>query len=105
MTVIVVAIHQVPDFNCFKLAFDRGMASDRSDGLLSHRLYRATDDTNEVLVAFEIDTVEHAEAFLAKADQAWLEQAGLEVYPPMFVGEPIEIVEYDEASKPQRGNP
>ena len=38
-----------------------------------------TDDTNEVLVAFEIDTVEHAEAFLAKADQAWLEQAGLEV--------------------------
>jgi hypothetical protein len=98
MAVIVVGIHHVPNFDRFKRAFDRGMARHRGDGVLSHRLYRATDDANEVLVAFEIDTVEHAEAFLAKTDQAWLERAGMDVYPPMFLGEPIEIVEYDASS-------
>ena len=93
--VILVSTWEVPDFDRWKQAFDRGMARGPSPGLLAHRVYRATDDANEILLAFDFDTLEHATAFMAGAEEAWLERAGLDVYPPAFVGEPIEDVRYD----------
>ncbi|MET0144903.1 MAG: hypothetical protein ABW122_14050 [Ilumatobacteraceae bacterium] len=92
--VVVVAVHEVPDYERWKRAFDRGMELIVSPGMLAHRLYHATDAADEVLVAFDFDTLENAEAFLASADQAWLDNAGLDVYPPVFVGRPVEIVDH-----------
>jgi len=92
--VIIVSTYEVADYERWKRALDRGLAHQPIPGLLAHRLYRAVDDADEILVQFEFDDLEHANAFLAGADEAWLERAGLDVYPPAFVGEPIEAVDY-----------
>jgi hypothetical protein len=92
--VIVVAIHQPPDYSRWKRAFDIAMGFKGHDGLIGYRLFRAADDAAEILVALDFDTVGHAEEWLAKADQTWLDKAGLTMYPPTFVGEPIEEAQY-----------
>jgi hypothetical protein len=94
--VILVSTWQVPDYDRWRRAFDRGMAGVVNPGLLAHRLYRAVDDPDEILVQFEFDTVEHATRFMSRADEKWLDRAGLDVYPPSFLGEPIEDVRHDE---------
>ncbi|MET0907932.1 MAG: hypothetical protein ABWZ99_00570 [Ilumatobacteraceae bacterium] len=81
---------QVPDFDRWKRAFDAGMARSERSGLLAYRVCRAFDEADEILLEFEFDTHDHAIAWMAHADEAWLAHAGLDVYPPMFVGEPIE---------------
>lgn len=88
--VIVVSTWQVPDFARWKEAFDDGMARSERSGLLAYRVCRALDEANEILLEFEFDTLDHALAWMARADEAWLARVGLDVYPPMFVGEPIE---------------
>jgi hypothetical protein len=88
--VIVVAIHQVPDYGRWKRAFDLAMGFEGHDGLIGYRLFQAADDASEILVALDFDTVPHAEAWLAKADQNWLDKAGMTMYPPTVVGEPID---------------
>lgn len=95
--VIVVAIHDVPDYGRWKQAFDRGMGVEAHTGMLRHRLFRAADDGDEICVEFDFDTVEHAEAFLGRADEEWLDDAGLTMYPPVFVGTRIEVVEHPVA--------
>ncbi len=92
--IVVVSTHDVADFERWKRAFDHGMAEVQQPGLVAHRLYRAVDDADEILVEFEFDELEHAKAFMARADEVWLERAGLDVYPPVFVGAPIEVVEH-----------
>ena len=67
-------------------------------GLIGYRLFRAADDAAEILVALDFDTVADAEAYLTKADQTWLDKAGLTMYPPTFVGEPIEEGQYSVRS-------
>lgn len=90
--VILVSTWEVPDFARWKEAFDAGMARSDRTGLRAYRVCRALDDADEILLEFEFDTREHATAWMGRADEAWLARAGVDVYPPMFLGEPIEDV-------------
>ncbi len=88
--VIVVSTWHVPDFGRWKEALDDGLARSDHSGLRAYRICRALDDPDEILVEFEFDSLRHATEWMARADGAWLARSGLDVYPPMFVGEPIE---------------
>ena len=92
---LVVGIHQVPAYDRWKRAFDWAMSLPGHVGLLGYRLYRAADDADEILVALDFERVADAEAWLMKADQAWLDKAGMSMYPPTFVGEPIDEGRYE----------
>jgi hypothetical protein len=91
--VIVSSVHEVRDFERWKGAFDRGMSANPTPGLLGYRLYRAVDDGDEILLSLTFASIADAEQFIEGADEAWLANAGLDVYPPMFVGTPLEIIE------------
>lgn len=58
-------------------------------------IYRAFDDRNEVMILQELDTEEHAIAWVEQPDAAaeWMSGAGVGVYPPLFVGKLQRILE------------
>lgn len=51
-------------------------------------IYQALDDRQEVMILQELDTEEHAIAWVEHPDAAaeWMSGAGMGVYPPLFVG-------------------
>lgn len=94
---LLVAIHPVRDFEAWKEAFDHRIPLRARTGVVRHWVFRAHDNANEVLVAIEVDTPENAERLLAEAGdlQVYFEKVGIEVYPSVFIGEQVEVVEYD----------
>ena len=58
-------------------------------------IYRAFDDRNEVMILQELDTEEHATAWVEQPDAAaeWMSGAGVGVYPPLFVGKLQRVLE------------
>jgi hypothetical protein len=89
--VLLVAIHPVRDYVTWGRMLAEGLQQLEGRGVVGHRLYRSVDDPNEVMVALELESKEHAEALLRDGDRlrAWLDQAGVEVYPSVFIGEEV----------------
>jgi bacterioferritin-associated ferredoxin len=88
-------IHSVPDFERWRsvLSDDPGLGR---PGLLHRSVYRSLDDPNEVMVEVEFETAEAARALLPSLDlREVLDRAGLEVYPPVFIGEELRELRYD----------
>ena len=86
--VLLVAIHPVRDFATWERMLSEGIQRLEGQGVVGHRLYRSVDDPNEVMVAMEFASKEHAEALLQQSEQlrAWLDQAGVDIYPSVFIG-------------------
>jgi hypothetical protein len=89
--VLLVAIHAVRDFATWERSLTEQLERLGALGVVGHRLYRSVDDPNEVMVALELESREHAEALMQDSEQlrAWLDRAGVEVYPSVFVGEEV----------------
>jgi hypothetical protein len=89
--VLLVAIHPVRDFATWERSLMGALRQLDAHGVVGHRLYRSVDDPNEVMVALELESQGHAEALMqdAEALRAWLDRAGVDVYPSVFIGEQV----------------
>jgi hypothetical protein len=89
--VLLVAIHPVRDFATWERMLTDQLLQMDAHGVVGHRLFRSVDDPNEVMVALELESKEHAEALMQDGEQlrAWLDRAGVEVYPSVFIGEEV----------------
>jgi hypothetical protein len=85
----LVIIHSVPDYERWaKVVRDTHR---RDPGLGAMTVCRSIDDPNEVMVNLELDSVEEAKDMIPSANfRELLDRAGIEIYPPVFIGEVVE---------------
>ena len=80
-------IHSVPDFTRWAAAIE----SVRRPSSVKWAVYRSVDDPNEVMVDVEVESPEHARELLSSVDlRDLLDRAGIEIYPPVFIGERVD---------------
>jgi hypothetical protein len=88
-------IHSVPDYERWAAAF-RNRQRD-VEGTVGMTVCRSIDDPNEVMVNIELESVEVAKDLVSSVNfRDFLDRAGVEIYPPVFVGEVV-----DDLSGPQ----
>jgi hypothetical protein len=89
-------IHRVSDYEAFVDLLRR--RSGGRPGLVRRAAYRSTDDCNEVMVELDFDSAEAALQFLPSIDlRGILDELGVEIYPPVFIGELIDELSIDYA--------
>ena len=73
-------------------------------GMVRRYVYRSVDDPNEVMLVAEFRTREGAEGLLRDPDgmRSWNERTGLEVFPPVILGEEQAHLRYSLEALPQR---
>ena len=81
----LIVIHKVQDYASWKQVFDEHTTTRAAAGSKGGTLYRKSDDANDVVLVFEWDSTENAEAFL-KSDnlREIMEKAGV-VGQPEFI--------------------
>jgi hypothetical protein len=85
----VTIIHSVPDYD----RWVQVVLSSRREvpGLVRRSVFRSMDDPNEVMVEMELDSADAAKELIPSVDlRQLLDRAGIEIYPPVFVGELVE---------------
>jgi hypothetical protein len=88
-------IHSVPDYERWAAAL-RNRQRD-VEGTVAMTVCRSLDDPNEVMVNIELDSVEVAKDLVSSVNfRDFLDRAGVEIYPPVFVGEVV-----DELTNPR----
>ena len=87
---ILAAILQVPDYDRMRSVLQRAAASG-SDYRIE--VLRAADDPDEVMLLVHCASVERATELMSdsRLSRAFLDQAGLEEYPPLFVGDVVDV--------------
>ncbi len=98
---IVVRIeHPVADYEAWKGAFDADPADRHGSGVRRHRIFRAKDDPNSVMLDLEFDTESEAEAVLASLRAVWDRVQGTLILDPRAqVMEVVETQEYAGSSR------
>ena len=84
-------IHSVRDYESFISRFHEGDGRRELRGIQRHWVHRSVDNPNEVMVTLELESRAEAEALLAAGEQiqAWIERAGVDIYPAVFIGEVV----------------
>jgi hypothetical protein len=83
-------IHSVPDYERWA-SIARENRSRRIPGVVNVAIYRSVDDPNEVMVDLDLETPEvSTELLSAENFRNLLDRAGVEIYPPVFIGELVE---------------
>jgi heme-degrading monooxygenase HmoA len=96
--IVVAAMTTVHDVSTLiervHLAADRLTAA----GIRRIWFYRAFDDPREVLILSEIDTEENTRRWIQNPDEVaeWMVGAGAGPYPPLFVGEFVNMMRIEE---------
>ncbi len=87
--------HHVRDYATWKPFFDEHEPTRRAHGLSGHRLYRGTDDPNEITIVFKTEDLERAKEFAASEDlRSAMERAGVEGPPEVWYTEGPEKKKY-----------
>jgi hypothetical protein len=95
ITCRMTVICRVPDVDRWMAVLRRDVAADRP-GLVRRVAYRSIDDPNEMLVDIEFESIEAATSFLPSLDvRDLLDQMGLDLYPPVFLGVEVEELHVD----------
>ncbi len=63
--------HPVPNCDAWKAAFDSGPIDREGSGVRRHRIMRATDDSNYVMIDLEFDSASEAETVHAALRDLW----------------------------------
>jgi hypothetical protein len=63
--------HAVPNFEQWKLAFDRDPVNRKGSGVRRYQVLRAREDPNYVMIDLDFDTVGEAETFLRAMETVW----------------------------------
>ena len=91
----VTIIHCVPDFDRWRRVLTADPAANHP-GLLRRSVFRSLDDPNEVMVEIEFESAEAATSLLPSVDlRDLLDRAGVEVYPPVFIGQEVPDLRFE----------
>jgi hypothetical protein len=85
----LVIIHSVPDYERWATVVRETHRTDGDVGVMT--VCRSIDDPNEVMVNLELDSIEDAKNMIPSRNfRELLDRAGIEIYPPVFIGEVVE---------------
>lgn len=101
-SVLLTLIHPVANYDTW-IAHIRDRLPTMADrGVLRLRVLRAVDDPNEVLVALDMRSREHAERIMFQDEgvQRAMEIAGISIYPAVFIGRLAERFDVTEGLPP-----
>ncbi len=97
--VLVSAIVSVDDVAWLISELHSAKQRFKDAGIRKVSVFQAFDDSREVLILQDIDTEDNARRWIKQHDAAadWLEDAGVGVYPPLFVGQFVRMIRVGEA--------
>ncbi len=97
--ILVSAIVSVPDTDLLLTELHTAAGTFRAAGVRKVWVFQAFDNPREVLILQNVDTEEHARRWINQHDVAadWMERTGVGVYPPLFVGEYLQMVRIDDS--------
>jgi heme-degrading monooxygenase HmoA len=82
-------IHSVPDYERWATLIRGNRRT--VDGAVGMTVCRSIDDPNEVMVNIELESAELARDLVSSPNfRELLDRAGIEIYPPVFVGEVVD---------------
>jgi heme-degrading monooxygenase HmoA len=88
-------IHSVPDYERWAAAMRKNRR--QVDGAVAMTVCRSIDDPDEVMVNIELESADLAKELVSSTNfRDFLDRAGVEIYPPVFVGEVV-----DDLSSPR----
>ena len=94
---MLIIRHKVKDYNEWRPGFDRHARAQKSAGLTNPRVFRSSDDQNEVVILFDTDDTKKAKDFLASPDlKETMAKAGVTDRPTVYFlesAEPLRVVE------------
>lgn len=94
MTILRIE-HAVPDFDRWKAAFDSDPVGRQRSGVRRHRVMRAVDDPNYVMIDLEFDSRGEAEAMLGALRELWRRVEGTVMRNPQArIVETVESMEH-----------
>lgn len=95
--VVVSAIVSVDDVGVLVAELHRAESRFKSAGIRKVWVFHAFDEPQEVLILQEIESEDSARRWIEHPDAAaaWMADAGIGVYPPLFVGEFDSMVRVD----------
>lgn len=86
--------HPVADYAAWKQAFDSDPVGRERSGVRRYQILKAVDDSNDVMIDLEFDSVERAEALLAKMRIVWSQVQGTLISTPRArIAQAVETVE------------
>ena len=87
--------HRIGNYDGWKSAFDSDPVDREKSGVIRHRVMRASDDENHVMIDLEFKTKKQAEALLAGLRTVWSRVEGKIMFDPQArVVECVESIEY-----------
>jgi hypothetical protein len=98
--VVVAGIVPIKDFDRFWAFVHAEVDRIAAAGVRQFWTYRALDDPIEVMILQEIETEAQAERYVARSENVrrWMSRAGVGVYPPLFVGRLVEVIDVSAVS-------
>jgi hypothetical protein len=96
--VVVAAMSAVDDVPSLTHEIRRALPRFEAAGIRETRLFRAFDDSHEVMILQELDDENHARRWIEHPDTAapWIDGAGVGAYPPVFVGKFFDMMRIEE---------
>jgi hypothetical protein len=87
--------HPVPEYDTWKQAFDSDPVGRERSGVRRHRVLRAADDPNHVMIDLEFDTLREADGMLAALRVLWGRVQGQVMTDPRArIAQTVETKEY-----------
>lgn len=83
--------HSVPDYDVWKKVFDSDPMGRKQSGVIQYKIFRQTDNPNNVVVELQMNSLEEAKNLLARLQQLWKQIEGTVITGPK--GRIIEMVE------------
>lgn len=87
--------HKVEDYGKWKPVFDAHAATRKAAGCKGGRLFRNSDNPNEIIVVWDWDSVENAKKFAGSVDlRETMMKAGVADHPDLYFLEEIEKIAF-----------
>ncbi|WP_416840946.1 hypothetical protein [Haloferax sp. DFSO52] len=87
----ILVKHAVKDYDSWKPYFDNHDSTRNEYGSQGYRLFRTAEDSNDLVMVFDWDTMEDAQKFLEESDlKDVMEDAGVIGEPEIYFLEEIE---------------
>jgi hypothetical protein len=98
--VVVAGVVPIEDFDRFWAFVHAEVDGIAAAGVRQWWTYRALDDPVEVMILQEIASEAQAERWLSHPENVsrWMSRAGVGVYPPLFVGRVVDVVDLSKVS-------
>jgi ribose 5-phosphate isomerase len=87
--------HPVPDFSGWKRAFDSDPLNRKESGVKGYRIFRVTDNENQVVIELEFDDINKAKEMHEALKKIWSRVQGSIINNPQSkILEAIESIQY-----------